>query len=86
MTGTDAALVITAASTLVGVLGGIIVQLRGQSESRADRAALASKMEDVKHSTDGLSERMGDAKLAQGQAEGHAAGLEQGRTENNVTP
>jgi flagellar biosynthesis/type III secretory pathway protein FliH len=82
MDGTDVALVITALSTLVGVVGGIIVQLRGQSEARAERAKLSTKMEQVKTATDGMSERLGEAKLAQGTAEGHAAGLQQGRAED----
>jgi flagellar biosynthesis/type III secretory pathway protein FliH len=82
MQGTDVALIITALSTLVGVAGGIIVQLRGQSEARNERAKLSTKMEQVKTATDGMSERLSDAKLAQGTAEGHAAGLQQGRAED----
>ena len=82
MQGTDVALIITALSTLVGVAGGIVVQLRGQSEARNERAKLSTKMEQVKTATDGMSERLGEAKLAQGTAEGHAAGLQQGRAED----
>jgi hypothetical protein len=83
MTGTDVAVVITSLSTLIGVLGGILVQLRGQNEARTERASLSEKMEHVKIATDGLSDRLGDAKLAQGTAEGKAVGLEQGRSEQN---
>ena len=86
MQGTDVALIITAFSTLIGVLGGILVQLRGQSEARSERANLSTKMEQVKTATDGMSERLGNAKLAQGTAEGHAKGLEQGRDEQNQVP
>jgi hypothetical protein len=86
MTGTDVALVITALSTLVGVLGGILVQLRGQTEAKSERAALSNKMEQVKTATDGISERLGEAKLAQGTAEGHAVGLQQGRDEQIQVP
>lgn len=82
MTGTDVAVVITSLSTLIGVLGGILVQLRGQNEARTERAALSGKMEQVKTATDGLSERLSSAKLAQGTAEGTAIGLAQGRAEN----
>ena len=82
MQGTDVALIITAFSTLIGVLGSILVQLRGQSEARSERAILSTKMEQVKTATDGMSERLGNAKLAQGTAEGHASGLQQGREEN----
>jgi flagellar biosynthesis/type III secretory pathway protein FliH len=86
MTGTDIALVITAVSTLIGVLGGIVVQLRGQTEARVERADLKNTMTEVKTATDGMSERLGDAKLAQGTAEGHAKGLEQGRDEQVKSP
>jgi flagellar biosynthesis/type III secretory pathway protein FliH len=87
MDGTGVALIITALSTLVGVAGGIVVQLRGQNEARAQRAKLSEKMEQVKTATDGMSERLGEAKLAQGTAEGHAVGLEQSReeTKNGTT-
>jgi hypothetical protein len=78
MTGTDVAVVITSLSTLVGVLGGILVQLRGQNEAKTERAALSSKMEQVKVATDGLTDKLSDAKLAQGTAEGTAAGLAAG--------
>ena len=81
MTGTEVALIITASSTLVVGLGGILVQLRGQNEARTERAALSNKMETVKVATDGLSERLGEAKLKQGTAEGTAVGLAQGRSE-----
>jgi len=81
VTGTEVALIITASSTLTVGLGGILVQLRGQNEARKERAALSGKMERVEKATDGLSERLGEAKLAQGTAEGTALGLAAGRAE-----
>jgi hypothetical protein len=90
MTGAEVAAIILASSTFAGVVGNLWVQLRGQNEARAERAiakvermALSNKMEEVKTSTDGISDKLGAAKLAQGTAEGIAAGLAAGRAEGN---
>jgi flagellar biosynthesis/type III secretory pathway protein FliH len=85
VTGTEVALVISATGGLIVGIGGIWIQVRGQNEARAARMALGSKMELVQKATDGLSERLGETKLKQGTAEGHAAGLEQGRNEKDRT-
>lgn len=42
------------------------------------------KVEEVRHATNGLTKALGDAKKAQGVAEGTAAGLEQGRAEEKA--
>jgi hypothetical protein len=81
MTGTEVALVITALSTLVTGAGGILIQLRGQNEARKERAELKGQMTKVQVATDGIVDRLGDAKLAQGKAEGTAVGLAAGRAE-----
>jgi hypothetical protein len=81
ISGTEIALIITAMSTLLGVVGGIWVQLRGQTEARMSRLALSNKMDVAIKATDGLSVRLGEAKFKQGTAEGKAVGLEQGREE-----
>jgi flagellar biosynthesis/type III secretory pathway protein FliH len=81
VTGADIAVVITSLATLIGVAGSVWVQLRGQDEARASRVALSKQMVKVEQATDGISERLAETKLAQGTAEGHALGLEQGRNE-----
>jgi hypothetical protein len=87
LSGTEIALIITALSSLAGVLGGIVVQIRGQNEARKARLELSKKMDEVKTTvvtaTDGVVTKLGAAKLAQGTAEGHAAGLQQGRAEDS---
>jgi hypothetical protein len=73
MTGTDIAIVISACGTFITTLTaayGVIV-------SRRNSAVL----EHVRTQTDGLSTALGNAKLAQGTAEGTAIGLQQGRDE-----
>jgi hypothetical protein len=93
MTGADVALIITALSTFLGVLGGIAVQLRGQSEAREERRALAAKV-DAQGATVKLLEintnSIKDALVAKtaeaSEAKGHAAGLEQGRNEQIKDP
>jgi hypothetical protein len=84
VTGTEVALVISSISTLLGVVGGIGLQIRGQNVARLERAQLRRGMEEVKDATDGLSERLGETKLAQGTAEGTAIGLAAGRAENKA--
>lgn len=46
----------------------------------------AQKIEEIHEATNGLVAKLGDAKLAQGDAEGHARGLEQGRDEQSKVP
>jgi hypothetical protein len=82
MTGTDIALVITAFSTLTGVVGGIIVQIRGQNEARQDRAQMKVQLTEVHNSTNGLAARNEAIAQKLGVAQGTAVGLEQGRDEN----
>jgi hypothetical protein len=90
MTGADVALIITALGTLIGVIGGIVVQLRGQDEARADRAALANKVdaqskvvEKLEVNTNSLKDALVASTAKASEAEGHAAGLAQGRNEQN---
>lgn len=45
MTGEGVAQVLTSLATLIGVVGGIVVQLRGQTEAREGRAKLADKVD-----------------------------------------
>lgn len=45
MTGEGIASVLTSLATLVGVVGGIVVQLRGQTEARAGREKLNEKID-----------------------------------------
>jgi hypothetical protein len=72
-------------AAIISALGVIAVQLRGQNEARRERAELRAdlggKMDAVKVSTDGIVTKLSAAKLDQGRAEGHAAGLEAGREE-----
>ena len=96
--GSELALIITAAGTLVTALGGIVVQVytvsrqnRKISEgvaislSNADKLDQhTEKLEAVQIATDGLTERLGDAKLAEGIAEGDAAGHARGIAEGSA--
>jgi hypothetical protein len=88
MTEQGVALIITAFSALITGAGGIGVQLRGQSIARKERAIAAKERGELKQqmtavqiATDGISERLEEAKKQQGLAEGKAIGLEQGRKE-----
>lgn len=60
------------------------VAAQDRSEQRAQAtqlklAVVADRVEEVHKATNGLSKAMGDAKLAQGTAEGKAVGLAEGR-------
>jgi hypothetical protein len=46
MTGEGMAAILASLATLVTAAGGIIVQLRGQAESRVDRADLRDKVDE----------------------------------------
>ena len=87
-TAVELSVMFSSGATLLGVLGGLVITARGQSEARrsreeaaAERRALSKTMGEVKKATDGMSDKLAATKLAQGTAEGHAAGLEQGREE-----
>jgi hypothetical protein len=97
MTGPDVALIITSLSTLMGVLGGIWVQVRGQNEARIDRHALALKVdgqtENVKKielatnsMKDALVKATGEAARAQGLAEGRLAGATEEKARGTPPP
>jgi hypothetical protein len=64
---------ITFAAVCSGV--GVIITARTKREVGA-----------IKHQTDGLVKVLGEAKLAQGTAEGTAVGLQQGRDEAKRAP
>jgi hypothetical protein len=81
MDGAGIALIITASSTFVVGVGGIVVQILGQNEARRERAELKGQMKAVQVATDGVGKHLSDAKLAQGTAEGTAIGLAAGRAE-----
>lgn len=78
MSGAELAQIITSISTLCGVAAGIVVQFRNQGEARNARAQLHEKMTEVVEKTNGMSDKLSDAKLAQGTAEGTAVGLKEG--------
>jgi hypothetical protein len=93
ITGADVALIITALSTLLGVLGGILVQIRGQNEARSDRLALAKKFdlqsETVKKlelNTNSIKDALVASTASASEAKGHAEGLQQGRDEQKQNP
>lgn len=71
MTGGEIAQIITACAALVGALSSL-------RNGRTAKVA-AGKVEEIRVATDGLVAKLGDAKLAQGDAEGHARGIEEGR-------
>jgi hypothetical protein len=81
----DIAPVMTAIGTLVaafGSIGGVWVSLR--NSRKVD--TVVEKVDAIHEATNGLVTKLSDAKQAQGEAEGHAKGLEQGRSEQDKIP
>jgi hypothetical protein len=74
MTVAEVALIITAVSSSIAAIGGAAAAIISARNGRT--------LGNVKQQTDGLVNMFGATKLAQGLAEGTAAGLEQGRMEN----
>jgi hypothetical protein len=85
MTGGEISQIITASAALVaalGSVGGVFVSLRNGRKvdaTIATVAVVAQKVGQVEAATNGLVAKLAAAKLAQGDAEGHARGLEEGR-------
>jgi hypothetical protein len=71
MTGGEIAQIVTACAALIGALSSL-------RNGRAAKAA-AVKVAEIHEATNGLVEKLGNAKLAQGDAEGHARAIEEGR-------
>lgn len=71
MTATEVALLITAGSGALGAIGAFIVSIRSHRE-----------VKQVKEATNGLVAALGEARRAQGDAEGHERGLKEGRAEH----
>jgi hypothetical protein len=93
MSGAEVGIIITALSTLIGVMGGILVQLRGQDEARADRLSLANKVDKqastiqkLEINTNSIKDALVEETAKAAEAAGHAAGLEQGRNEQGNNP
>ena len=70
MDASEIAELITAFATLAGVIVSLVIGILNTRH-----------IKEVKHATNGLSKAFGQARHDQGQAEGLATGLEQGRTE-----
>lgn len=78
------ALIITAIAALLSAatsMVGVLVSLR--NGRKVDATVL--KVDQIHEATNGLVAKLGEAKLAQGDAEGHARGLEEGREKNGYT-
>jgi hypothetical protein len=81
MTTPEVASIITSLAALLAAIGsiaGVLVSLR--NGRKVD--ATVVKVEEIHKATNGLVKELSSAKLAQGDAEGHARGLEEGRAKD----
>jgi hypothetical protein len=81
----DIAQIIASIATLVGVLGGIIIQILSSRKQHATLEKQNVAIEEVHKSTNGKMDKLlevtGAAEMAKGEKSGHAAGLKEGREE-----
>jgi hypothetical protein len=80
MTIGEVAQVIGACASLVAALSSLRNGKRAKITAATVQLTVA-KVAEIHEATNGLVEKLGNAKLAQGDAEGHARGIEEGRKE-----